>query len=183
MCASGVRMFFIHIPTKSYTSHVQGETEKEIICEACGEEYSYTLCRNATGTDSAVFLFSRAERRALEKAQASLQHKLDTEHDDVPCPACGQHQAVMIAQVRKRSYSGLKNLGGGFLILASLAMGIMLLMLAISVWVQKQPLPSKSVVEGCAIGVGAFAIPGLILRGIRTLLLFNYNPNISTPAS
>jgi hypothetical protein len=81
------------------------------------------MYRLVSGFEKVFFSSSRGPEKALKNARANLAKALETEHDDVPCPACRWHQSPHVAYVRSQSYSQLKNLAGAFFIFANLAMG------------------------------------------------------------
>jgi hypothetical protein len=171
---------FIIIPSGTiHTATATGAVVKEILCEACGEPYTYMLTRTATAEESALFMQRRAERVAAEKARRKLARILETDHDEVPCPSCGQFQSHMLAAIRRRSYAELRNLGNALLLFAAVVAAIMLAMLVVLVFVQDRPIPDSDTVNNCMLAVGIIAAPGLLLHGLRRGLLAMYQPNIS----
>src|SRR5262245_30716849 len=168
---------FIFIPSSTtYTATVSGSVAKGVTCESCGESYTYLLSRTVTGSDSAFFFASRAQENALKKARAKLAKALETEHDDIPCPACRWHQSRNVAHVHGNSYAGMKNLAGAFFIIAGIVLGVMLGILGFTVLGNNPQWPSGSTVLECAVAVLVIAAPGLFLRGLRSLLLLTYRP-------
>ena len=169
---------FIHLPSTLYTATAEGSVIKDVTCERCGQTYSYEMSRIVNGFEKVLFSSSRGPEKALNKARANLAKALETEHDDVPCPECGWHQAVHVAFVRSRSYPELKNLAGAFFIFAGLALGLILFLFALFILVlPRHEMPKASSILQFALIVLAIASPGLLLRGIRSLLSLNYRPN------
>jgi hypothetical protein len=160
-----------------YTATVQGSVVRAETCESCGETFSYLLSRGGSGSDTAFVFASEARKRASEKAQADLANKLENDHDDVPCPACGWHQVRAVTHVRSNSYPGMKNLAAAFFILSGIILGIMLGILGFILAGENPEWPSGSTVLECTAAVLIIAAPGLLLRGIRTVLLLAYRPN------
>jgi hypothetical protein len=149
---------------------------KNVTCENCSYTYSYPMFRIVTGFETVMFSSSRGPERALKKARANLAKALETEHDDVPCPACQWHQSSHVAFVRSRSYPQLKNLAGAFFVLAGLPLVFFLVALAGIILVLHE-LPDAFWFLQVALVVLAIASPGLVLRGIRSLLALTYRPN------
>src|SRR5262245_16371695 len=169
---------FIFIPSSTtYTATVSGSVAKGVTCESCGESYTYLLSRTVTGSDSAFFFASRAQENALRKARAKLAKALETEQDEVPCPARRWTQARQGAHVHGNSYAGMKNLAGAFFILAGVVLGVMLGILGFAVLGNNPQWPSGSTIFECTVAVLVIATPGLLLRGLRSLLLLTYRPN------
>lgn len=171
---------FIHVPLPSteYTATVEGAVNKDVTCENCGHTYSYCMSRIVSGVEKVLFSSSRGPEKALKKARANLTKALETEHDDVPCPECGWHQPAHIAFVRSRLYPELKNLAGAFFIFAGLALGLILFIFALVILVVPgQEMPEASSILQFGLIVLAIASPGLLLRGLRSLLALNYRPN------
>jgi hypothetical protein len=169
---------FIHIPSTLYTATAEGSVDKDVMCERCGETYSYRMSRIVTGCHKVPFSSSRGPEKALTKARANLAKALETEHDDVPCPECKWHQPAHIDSVRSRLYPELKNLAGAFFFLASLALGAILFLIALIVLVlPEHELPKASSLLQFALIVLVIASPGLLLRGLRRLLALTYRPN------
>jgi hypothetical protein len=169
---------FIFIPTTTYNATVKGSIVKSVTCENCGHAYSYRMSRVVNGSEQTLFSSSRGHEKALKKAQVNLTKALDTEHDDVPCPACNWHQAPHIACVRVQSYPQLKSLAGAFFFLAGLALGVIVFFTVLFALVGRDhPVPKPTTVLILAIVVLAIASPGLLLRGLRSLLLLTYRPN------
>jgi hypothetical protein len=169
---------FIHIPSTQYAATVEGSVIKDVTCERCGHTYSYRMSRIVSGSENVLFSSSRGPEKALKKARANLAKALETEHDDVPCPACKWHQPAHVAYVRSQSYPQLKNLAEAFFIFAGLAVGVMLFFSALFILVDKNhELPKASSILICALVVLAIASPGLLLRGFRSLLVLTYRPN------
>jgi hypothetical protein len=169
---------FIHIPSTLYTATAEGSVIKDVTCERCGQTYSYRMSRIVKGFHKVPFSSSRGPEKALTKARANLAKALETEHDDVPCSECGWHQPAHIASVRSRLYPELKNLAGAFFFLASLALGVILFFVALSILVlPDHELPKPSSMLQFALIVLAIASPGLLLLWLRRLLALNYRPN------
>jgi hypothetical protein len=169
---------FIHIPTTQYAATLEGSVTKDVACENCGHTYSYPMSRIVSGIEKVFFSSSRGPERALKKARANLAKALETEHDDIPCPACKWHQSSHVAHVRSQMYPELKNLAGAFFIFASYAVGVILFFSALFILVlPDHELPKASSILTFALIVLAIASPGLLLRGIRSLLALNYRPN------
>jgi hypothetical protein len=169
---------FIIIPSTQYAATVEGSVTKDVTCEKCGHTYSYRMSRIVSGSEKVLCSSSRGPEKALKKARANLAKALETEHDDVPCPACKWHQPSHIAHVRSQSYPQLKSLAGAFFIFAGLALGLILFFLALAILVDRgHELPKASSILQFALMVLAIASPGLLLRGFRSLLLLNYRPN------
>src|SRR6516165_6412375 len=101
---------FIFIPYTQYTATARGSVIKDVTCERCGHTYSYPMARIVSGFEKVFFSSSEAPEKAVKKARANLAKALETEHDDVPCPACNWHQSAHVACVRSQSYPQLKNL-------------------------------------------------------------------------
>src|SRR6478736_9028312 len=114
----------ILIPATRYTATVKGSVVKDVTCESCGYTYSYPMSRIVSGSEKVLFSSSRGPEKALKKARANLAKALETEHDDIPCPACKWHQSSHVAHVRSQLYPELKNLAGAFFIFASYAVGV-----------------------------------------------------------
>ena len=148
---------------------------KDVTCENCGHTYSYPMSRVVSGFETVMFSSARWPERALKKARANLAKALETEHDDVRCPACQWHQSSHVASVRSQSYPELKKLAGAFFVFAGLALGLILVFFALCILVDE--LPKASSILQLALIVVAIASPGLLLRGIRSLLALNYRPN------
>jgi hypothetical protein len=171
---------FIHIPSTRYTATAEGSVVKDVTCERCGQSYSYRMSRVVTGFYKVAFSSSRGPEKALQKARANLAKALETEHDDVPCPECRWHQPAHIASFRSRMYPELKNLAGAFFFLARLALGVILVFLALGILVlPEHELPKASSLLQFGLIVLAIASPGLLLRGLRSLLARSYRPNRS----
>ena len=111
----------------------------------------------------------------MKKARANLAKALETEHNDVPCPACQWHQSSHVAFVRSQSYPQLKTLAGAFFVFAGLALVFYLVALAVGILLDE--LPGAFWFLQVALIVLAIASPGLLLRGIRSLLALSYRPN------
>jgi DNA-directed RNA polymerase subunit M/transcription elongation factor TFIIS len=168
----------ILIPSTQYAATVEGSVVKDVTCEKCGHTYSYSMSRIVSGSEKVLFSSSRGHEKALKKARANLAKALETEHDDVPCPACHWHQPAHVAFVRSQSYPQLKQLAGAFFILAGLAIGVIVFFSALFLLVSRDhEVPKASSILTCALVVLAIASPGLLLRGLRSLLLLNYRPN------
>jgi hypothetical protein len=175
---------FILIPATRYTATVEGSIIKLVTCEKCGQTYSYRMSRIVSGSEKVLFSSSRGPENALKKARANLAKALETEHDDVPCTACKWHQPSHVAYVRSQSYPQLKSLAGAFFIFAGLALGLILFLLALIILVDPgHEVPKAPSILQFALIVLVIASPGLLLRGFRSLLLLNYRPNRSTPAT
>lgn len=169
---------FILIPSTQYAATVEGSVTKDVTCENCGHSYSYQMSRIVTGSEKVLFSWSRGSEKALKKAQANLAKALESEHDDVPCPACKWHQSTHVAYVRSQSYPQLKNLAGAFFIFAGLALGLTLFFFALFALVTRgREMPDASAILVFALIVLAIASPGIFLRGVRSLLLLTYRPN------
>jgi hypothetical protein len=169
---------FIFISSTQYTATAEGSIVKNVTCEKCGRTYSYPMSRLVSGFEKVLFSSSRGPEKALKNARANLAKALETEHDDVPCPACKWHQSSHVAYVRSQSYPQLKNLAGAFFIFANLAVGVILFFAALFILVDKEhEVPRLSSILQAAIVVLAIASPGLLLRGFRSLLLQTYRPN------
>jgi hypothetical protein len=136
------------------------------------------MSRIVSGVEKVVFSSSRGPEKALKKARANLTRALETEHDDVPCRECGWHQSAHVAFVCSRSYPELKSLAGAFFIFAGLAFGLVLFLNALFILVlPDHRIPKTSSILQFALIVLAIASPGLLFRGLRSLLLLNYRPN------
>jgi hypothetical protein len=171
-------LFHIPIPATQYSATVEGSVVKDVTCERCGYSYSYTMSRLVNGIEKVLFSSSRGNEKALKKAQANLARALEAEHDDVPCPMCQWHQSSHVAYVRSQSYPKLKSLAGAFFIFAGLALGIIIFVFALGVLViPGKGLPKVTSIFQCVLFVLAVASPGLLLRGLRSLILLNYRPN------
>lgn len=169
---------FIFIPSTRYAATVEGSVVKDVTCERCGHTYSYPMSRIVSGFEKVLFSSTRGPEKALKKARANLARALDTEHDNVPCPACNWHQSSHVAYVRSQSYPQLKSLAGAFFIFAGLALGLILFFGALFILIDKShELPKAKSLLQFALMVLAIASPGLLLRGFRSLLLLNYRPN------
>jgi hypothetical protein len=169
---------FIHPPSTTYVATVEGSVDKDVTCERCGHTYSYRMVRIVSAFEKVLFFSSRGDEKALKKARASLARALEAEHDDVPCPACQWHQSSHVAFVCSRSYPQLRSLAGAFFIFAALVLGIIIFVFALGVLlIPGRGLPQVRSILQCAILVLAVASPGLLLRGLRSLLLLNYRPN------
>ena len=130
----------------------------------------------ASGIHSDIFSSSSGPAKATINARANLGTMLEKEHDDVPCPECNWHQTQHIAFVRSQSQAQLKSLAGAFFIIAGLALGLIVLFFVLS-YVVGVGLPTTNNVLYCSIAVLVIASPGILLRGLRSLLLLRYNPN------
>jgi ribosomal protein S27AE len=169
---------FIPLPSTLYTATAEGSVRKDVACERCGHTYPYHMSRIATGFHKVLFSSPQGPEKALAKARANLVKALETEHDEVPCPECGWHQAAHLAFARSRMYPELKKLAGAFLFLAKLALGVILFIIALGLVVlPDHALPKVSSLLQFALIVLAIASPGLILLGLRNLLALNYRPN------
>jgi DNA-directed RNA polymerase subunit M/transcription elongation factor TFIIS len=169
---------FILIPSTQYAATVEGSIIKDVTCEKCGHTYSYRMSRIVSGSEKVLFSSSRGSEKALKKARANLAKALETEHDDVPCPACKWHQSSHVAYVRSQSYPQLKTLAGAFFIFAGLALGLILFFFALFLLLlPDHEVPKASSILQFALIVLAIASPGLLLRGFRSLLLLSYRPN------
>jgi DNA-directed RNA polymerase subunit M/transcription elongation factor TFIIS len=165
-------------PATLYTATAKGSVTKDVTCERCGHTYSYRMSRTVTGRHKVPFSSSRGPEKASNKARADLAKALETDHDDVPCPECGWHQPAHITSVRRRLYPGLNNVAGAFFYLASLALGVVVFFLALFTLVlPEHTLPKASSQLQMGLFVLAVASPGLLLRGVRSLLALNYRPN------
>jgi len=169
-------MIIPHIPTTTYSDTVDGSVIKDVTCENCGHTYSYPMYRIVTGCETVMFSSARGPERALKKARANLAKALATEHDDVPCPACQWHQSAHVAFVRSQSYPQLKSLAGAFFVLACIPLVFFLVVFALGILLLRE-LPRASAILEVAIIVLAIASPGLLLRGIRSLLALRFRPN------
>jgi hypothetical protein len=167
---------FFHIPTTQYSETVEGSVVKDVTCENCGHTYSYPMFRIVTGCETVMFSSARGPERALKKARANLVKALETEHDDVPCPECRWHQSAHVAFVRSQSYPQLKSLAAFFFVLAGIPLVFFLVAFGLALLVLHE-LPNASAILEVALIVLAIASPGLLLRGIRSLLALNYRPN------
>jgi hypothetical protein len=168
----------IIIPTTLYTAKAEGSVVKDVTCERCGHTYSYPMARIVTGFEKVFFSSSRGPEKALKNARANLAKALETEHNDVPCPECEWHQPAHIACVRSQSYPELKNLAGAFFIFANLALGLTVFFLAVGVLIlPDHQLPKASAMLQFALIILIIASPGLLLRGLRSLLALSYRPN------
>jgi hypothetical protein len=76
----------------------QGQTIKEVRCEACERCYTYELKRFGFGTDST-------------RAAEDLKEKLDVGFEVIPCPDCGWYQANMLPEMRRRHRRWMVHLG------------------------------------------------------------------------
>jgi hypothetical protein len=166
----------IHIPTTQYSETVEGSVVKDVTCENCGHAYSYPMLRIVTGCETVMFSSARGPERALKKARANLANALETEHNDVPCPACQWHQTSHVAFVRSQSCPQLQQLAGMFFNLAGIPLVFFLVVFALGILVLHE-LPSASAILEVALIVLAIASPGLLLRGMRRLLALSYRPN------
>lgn len=180
---SAVRIFLsnnaimlIIIPSTKYTATVQGHVEKFVLCERCTYIYTYTMHRIASGTHSTIFSSSSGPDKAAEKAWANLNHVLENDHDNVPCPRCQWHQSAHIAAVRSRSYEQLKNLAGAFFIFAGIIFALFTTVQVLMCLTLREP-PTLNFILYCALAIFIVASPGLLLRGLRSLILLKYNPN------
>jgi len=166
----------IHIPTTQYSETVEGSVVKDVTCENCGHTYSYPMFRIVSGCETVMFSSAQGPERALKKARANLAKALETEHNDVPCPACQWHQTSHVAFVRSQSYPQLKQLAGMFFILAGIPLVFFLVAFGLGILVLHE-LPNASAILEVALIVLAIASPGLLLLGIRRLLALRYRPN------
>jgi hypothetical protein len=174
----GRHSMFILIPSTEYAATLEGSVTKDVTCEHCGHTYSYSMSRIVSGSEKVLFSSSRGSEKALKKARANLAKALETEHDDVPCPACMWHQSSHVAYARSRLYPELKNLAGAFFIFAGLVLGVILFIFALCILVDEgHELPKASSILTFTLIVLAIAAPGLVLRGFRSLLVLNYRPN------
>jgi hypothetical protein len=138
------------------------------------------MSRLVNGFHKVPFSSSRGPEKALKNARANLAKALETEHDNVPCPACKWHQPLHIAYVRSQLYPQLKNLAGAFFIFAGFAVAFILVILALGMLVVREVPNVSSILQFALILVVmplAIASPGLLLRGFRSLLALNYRPN------
>jgi tellurite resistance protein len=96
---------FIPIPygTK-YKAKVTGSVLKQCRCEACGEEYTYTAQRRASGTGTSFLWLDDggARERAAIGARVQVALKLNRAVDPVACPACGWLQSDMVRVLKRR---------------------------------------------------------------------------------
>jgi hypothetical protein len=169
---------FIHLPSTEYTATAEGSVIKEVTCENCGHAYSYSMSRIVTGVEKVLFSSSRGPGKALTKAQKNLATALETEHDDVSCPECGWHQAAHVAFVRSRLYPQLTNFAGAFFVFAVLAFVLILVFcVRYVVLLPEHRLPKASSMLQFGLIVLVVAAPGLLLRGLRSLLALTYQPN------
>lgn len=166
---------FFHVPTTQYSETVEGSVTKDVTCENCGHNYSYPMFRIVTGCETVMFSSARGPARALKKARAKLAKALETEHDDVPCPACQWHQSAHVACVRSQMYPQLKSLAAAFFVLAAIPLVFFLVALAGMILLNK--LPDAFWFLQVGLLVLAVASPGLLLHGIRSLLALTYRPN------
>jgi len=174
----GRHSMFILIPTTEYAATLEGSITKNVTCENCGHMYSYPMSRIVSGIEKVLFSSSQGPEKALKKARANLAKVLETEHDDVPCPACNWHQSSHVAYVRSQLYLELKNLAGAFFIFAGLVLGVILFFFALFILVDEgHELPKASSILTFALVVLCIASPGFLLRGFRSLLVLNYRPN------
>jgi ribosomal protein S27E len=167
---------FIVIPSgTTHTATVRGSVEKGVRCENCGHDYVYTLTREAIGADTALFVHSRAQEKALAAAKAKLQRRLEMEHDDVPCPMCRHHQPHLAKSARQVLRAGLYpellNLSFAFFLFAGATLGFLAVLCVITLCGSNPTLPAESTVRGFVIAAGVIAAPGLLLRGLRWLLM------------
>ena len=171
-------MFIIPLPSTQYVSTTEGSIVKDVTCERCGHMYSYRMSRIVSGIEKVLFSSSRGPEKALKKARASLTKALYTECDDIPCPECGWHQPAHIAFVRSRSHPELRKLTGAFFVFAGLALGLVLFIFVLGLLVLSgNELPKASSILQLGLIVLAIASPGVLLRGLRSLLALSYRPN------
>src|ERR1051325_12084365 len=93
----------IIIPT-GYTYHctVEGSVFKIVQCEHCNSIYVYKMTRTVAGSASdPLFLNPEAPTMAAMAANFSLQQKLDTDCDAIPCLDCGKYQRNMVEALRR----------------------------------------------------------------------------------
>lgn len=167
----------IFIPVETCTSEVHGIREKHLVCDSCGESYSYTIERHAVGRESAVILWARAKRRSLEIANVALEKKLKNDVEDVPCPACHRHQKSVILAKRLTLYAEYRQLGNAFLIAAIIVTLTILLVYFASDWFVRQCIPTSDFLTYANIVAIFLMVTGFSIRGIRTLVASRYNPN------
>lgn len=107
---------------RRYTATVRGSRTKHVTCEGCGHRYQYQVESEGSGTgESAYFLNNEgAQQRARERAQASLDSRLERAREAVACPRCGLFQAYMVALLRQRRFGWLNVIGWVVLVLGAL---------------------------------------------------------------
>ncbi len=150
----------IFIPATLYSATVEGSVIKDVTCEKCGQTYSYPMSRIVNGSEKVLFSSSRGSEKALKKAQANLAEVLETEHDNVPCPACKWHQSSHVAFVRSQSFPQMMQLAGVFFIFAGLALGVVLFVFSLCILViPRREVPKASSVLEFALFVLAIASP------------------------
>jgi len=122
-----------------------GETIKEVKCEACGFEYVYQLQRSAGGRATG-FLVGDYEA-AADRARENLREILENACDPIPCPACGWYQRPMVRRVRQLRHCGMVHAS------------ILLLFFACLFF-------AAGSITSCAARQGEFSYAGAVLLGL-----------------
>lgn len=88
---------------KHFTARVAGSVIKRIKCENCETEYFYQLVRAAQGKRTAHYFIGQkdAQQGAAAAAHESLQKRLNSDSELVPCPTCDHIQERDIAEFNK----------------------------------------------------------------------------------
>lgn len=92
---------------------VHGRTYKHVVCEKCGERYSYEMERVARSNETSWFFLANEEAKAeaRQSAEEVLQRRFARDCDPVPCPQCGWFQGHMISAARQQYRPWMRGLG------------------------------------------------------------------------
>lgn len=163
---------------------LSGCRTKSIVCEECGQAYTYELQRTTVGSDDSLISWNEASafRKAEVNARKKLDDLLESECDPVECPQCGWVQSDMVEAVRRRSYLGLK----GFVDLGWLiGLGGLLLAVVLPLLVHFAAPPDKPrawdgslviVIVGLVI-MQIGLMPACFFWALRKFLCWRYDPN------
>ena len=148
-----------------YTSTVEGSVIKHVTCEQCQLPYVYVATRRASGRGSSLLFMdnSGAQERAQDRAGAALKKLLDQAVEPVPCLGCGWMQQDMVREARQRFHRWLFVTG-----LLTAFISALILPICYVSRLTKTPL-----FLWAAVGV----VVGLLLIGLRAILLGGYHPN------
>ncbi|OWK36241.1 hypothetical protein [Fimbriiglobus ruber] len=173
-------MLLIFFSSSKLLARARRSCSKCVTCEKCHETFTYCMSREAFGEDKSVFSNTRevAWRKAEQNAEEIVQRMLQEESDPIPCPSCGWVQEEMIRSVRRRSYTGLKNLGNAFLLFIAGVFALTVLYLFLLVFSYKW---ENNALYGACEFVGVctaiLGTPYLLLWLLRWGLNSLYNPN------
>lgn len=91
---------------QDWTATVQGEGQRDITCEDCGQRYVYGVTCTGVGVGRTYYFANErgAKREARRNAYRDLDRKLAGEVIPMPCPGCGVYQQSMVRVMRRARY-------------------------------------------------------------------------------